>query len=267
MAMAIAKSGLFGLKDKDQVLALMAVAAAEGRHPATVAKDYHIIEGRPALKADAMLARFQMAGGSVQWKTYSDEEVTGIFSHPQGGALEVTWTLKMAKSIGLATGRDGSLKTNWRMYSRAMLRARVVSEGIRAVYPAVLVGEYTPEEVQDFETTPQLAKPTFTDLRNLPERPLEVEFEPIGDEADGLVVWPIYTPGPEGSDPKIYAHFTDREEYKTVYLNIVDSINASKKLNAAQKEEKRLAFIAVNAMVRSEIDALDKKELEEHEQV
>ena len=56
MASAIAKSGLFGLKDQTQVLALMAVAQAEGRHPATVAKEYHIIQGRPALKADAMLA-------------------------------------------------------------------------------------------------------------------------------------------------------------------------------------------------------------------
>ena len=55
MATAIAKSGLFGLKDTTQVLALMAVAQAEGRHPASVAKDYHIIQGRPALKADAIL--------------------------------------------------------------------------------------------------------------------------------------------------------------------------------------------------------------------
>ena len=65
MATAIAKSGLFGLKDTTQVLALMAVAQAEGRHPASVAKDYHIIQGRPALKADAILARFQAAGGKI----------------------------------------------------------------------------------------------------------------------------------------------------------------------------------------------------------
>ena len=40
MANAIAKSGLFGLREPNQVLALMAVAQAEGRHPASVAKSY-----------------------------------------------------------------------------------------------------------------------------------------------------------------------------------------------------------------------------------
>jgi len=71
MAEAIAKSGLFGMKDTNSVLALMAVAQAEGLHPATAARDYHIIQGRPALKADAMLARFQAAGGKVDWKIYT----------------------------------------------------------------------------------------------------------------------------------------------------------------------------------------------------
>ena len=65
MAEAIAKSGLFGMKDTNSVLALMAVAQAEGMHPATAARDFHIIQGRPALKADAMLARFQNA--AVKW--------------------------------------------------------------------------------------------------------------------------------------------------------------------------------------------------------
>ena len=51
MAQAIAKSGLFGMKDTNSVLALMAVAQAEGLHPATAARDFHIIQGRPALKA------------------------------------------------------------------------------------------------------------------------------------------------------------------------------------------------------------------------
>ena len=66
MAESIAKSKLFGMQDANQVLALMAVAQAEGLHPATAARDYHIIQGRPALKADAMLARFQQAGGKVE---------------------------------------------------------------------------------------------------------------------------------------------------------------------------------------------------------
>ena len=51
MATAMVGSKLFGLTTKEQALALMLVAQAEGLHPATAARDYHIIQGRPALKA------------------------------------------------------------------------------------------------------------------------------------------------------------------------------------------------------------------------
>ena len=147
MADAIARSGLFGMKTKDQALALMIVAQAENRHPGSVATEYHIIQGRPALKADAMLARFQQAGGVVEWVEYTDKKVSGKFSHSVNSPTPVLieWTFEQATKAGL-TGKD-----NWKNYPRAMLRARVVSEGVRTVYPAVCVGVYTPEEVQDFE--------------------------------------------------------------------------------------------------------------------
>jgi len=145
MAQAIAASGLFGMKTKDQALALMIVAQSENRHPGSVAAEYHIIQGRPSLRADAMLARFQQAGGSVQWMNYTDDKVSAEFSHPQGGKVVIEWTMDMARKAGLVN------KDNWKSYPRQMLRARVVSEGVRTCYPAVCVGVYTPEEVQDFE--------------------------------------------------------------------------------------------------------------------
>ena len=148
MAGAIAKSGLFGMKTQEQALALMCVAQAEGRHPGSVATEYHIIQGRPALKADTMLARFQQAGGKVEWTSYTDERVAAKFSHAQGGSVEVDWTMARAKTAGLA------VKDVWKAYPRQMLRARVISEGVRTVYPGVAIGIYTPEEVQDFDEPP-----------------------------------------------------------------------------------------------------------------
>ena len=47
MAQALAVSGLFGFKRPEEAMALMLVAQAEGRHPAIVARDYHIINGKP----------------------------------------------------------------------------------------------------------------------------------------------------------------------------------------------------------------------------
>lgn len=176
MAAVIATSGLFGVKNPNQALALMLVAQAEGLHPATAARDYHVIQGRPALKADAMLARFHAAGGKVEWLAYTDTVCRATFSHPAGGKVSVEWTIEMARAAGL-TGKDV-----WKQFPRPMLRSRVVSEGIRTVYPAVLCGMYTPEEVVDMvevqgpaETTGP-AIPAHSAGTSMPEYPSIAEI-------------------------------------------------------------------------------------------
>jgi hypothetical protein len=153
MAVSVARSGLFGVKTPDQAMALMLIAQAEGLHPAIAARDYHVINGRPALRADAMLARFQAAGGKVEWGEYTDTRVVGKFSHPSGGSVEIAWTTKMAQDAGLTRN------PTWKSYPRQMLRSRCISEGIRTVFPGVVVGTYTPEEVEDMAPAPRQAPP------------------------------------------------------------------------------------------------------------
>jgi hypothetical protein len=65
MAEVAATSKMFGFKNPQEAMAIMLLCQAEGLHPAIAMRDFHVIQGRPALKADAMLARFQQAGGSV----------------------------------------------------------------------------------------------------------------------------------------------------------------------------------------------------------
>jgi len=154
MAAAVAKSGLFGMKTPDQALALMLQAQAEGYHPALAARDFHIIQGRPALKADTMLARFQAAGGKVEWLEYTDNKVVGKFSHPQAGTVTVDWDMARAARVTYYDKDSGkqvplTQKDVWRQYGRAMLRARVISEGVRTCFPGVAVGVYTVEEAHD----------------------------------------------------------------------------------------------------------------------
>ena len=162
MAEAMAKSQMFGVKNKEQMLALMLISQAEGRHPAEAARDYHIIQNRPTLKADALLARFQASGGVVKWKKYDPNEVSADFSHPQSPEpLYISWSIEDAKAAGLL-GKDV-----WKQYPRQMLKARVISEGVRAVYPAVTIGVYTPEEVRDME--PEPAVRVEADIQTTPE--------------------------------------------------------------------------------------------------
>jgi hypothetical protein len=124
------------------------------------------------LKSDALLARFQANGGKIEWIEYTDQTVAAKVSHPQGGTVEIRWTFQMAERAGLTKN------ATWRQYPRQMLRARVISEGVRAVFPGVAVGVYTSEEVQDMTISsssatvvaqePQLADPVHL-VREAPD--------------------------------------------------------------------------------------------------
>ena len=144
----VAKSNMLGTKSPDDVMAIMMIAQAEGRHPGSIIQEYHIINGKPTLKADAILARFQKAGGKVNWLTYTDTAVKGVFSHAQGGELTLEWTIEQAQKAGLTKNPV------WGKYPRAMLRSRVASEAIRTIFPSVLGGAYSSEEAMDFEAAP-----------------------------------------------------------------------------------------------------------------
>ena len=182
MAGHIVKSGLFGIKKVEEAVALMLIAVAEHRHPGTVASEYNIILGRPALKADAILARFQSAGGKVEWHDYTDTIVSGTFSHPAGGSLKVDWDMDRAKAAGLG-GKD-----NWKKFPRQMLRARCISDGVRGVYPAVLQGFYTPEEVQDFAPSTSAPAPAPAPAPAKKAKKIEPEPEVIEINAKEIVV-------------------------------------------------------------------------------
>jgi hypothetical protein len=84
-----------------------------------------------------------------------------------------------------------------------MLSARVVAEGVRAVFPACLNGVYLAEEVQDFDTKPRQAKevvelvqeaPSAKEVPSLPEPPANnVESannaEIQGEIVEGEISW------------------------------------------------------------------------------
>lgn len=154
MCASVARSGIGGIKTAEQAFALTAIALAEdtqaGDSPVAflralgrAQRDYHLLNGRPAMKAETMLSRFQAAGGKVAWGEYSDKRCEATFAHPQGGTITIEWTIDRAKAAGLV--RAGP----WTAHPRAMLRSRVISEAIRTVFPGVLGGAYTPDEAEE----------------------------------------------------------------------------------------------------------------------
>jgi hypothetical protein len=238
MANAVVKSQLFGMKTVEQATALMLIAQAEGYHPALAARDYHIIQGRPTLKAETMMARFQQQGGKVEWKILTDEEVTATFSHPSGGSATITWTFEQARKAGL-TGKD-----NWKNYPRAMLRARVVSEGIRTVFPGVVLGVYTPEEVQDIPTQPKTRDMGTVDVVEA------VEEEKI-DHPFSLFL----------ADGSVYKGYPDFSEYMEGIRSMVAKITNSSKFNEEEKKAKITSLLTANSKQIEALPALAKVQL------
>jgi hypothetical protein len=59
-----------------------------------------------------------------------------------------------------------------------MLRSRCISEGIRTVFPGVVVGTYTPEEVQDMDPAPQAPRAAPQPQQPTPEPQLVEEVAP-----------------------------------------------------------------------------------------
>jgi hypothetical protein len=152
MAQAASKSGMFGMTEA-QAFVLMELCEAEGIHPIQAVRRYDIVDGKPAMKAATMQAEFQRRGGRIRWLERSDRVCRAEFTHPQyqPDPLVIEVTLANLTERGIAVARDGTLKANYHRTPRAMLHARTVSEGVRAIDPAIVVGLYTPEEVSDFE--------------------------------------------------------------------------------------------------------------------
>jgi hypothetical protein len=195
IATHVAKSRLYGLSE-DQAFTLMMLAESEGLHPIQAMRRFHVIEGRPSMRADAMQAEFQRHGGRVRWLESNAETCSAEFSHPvhQPEPLLVTVTMKELVESEVAMQwpktREGEqfdprrgkiMKDAYRKFPRQMLRARVISEGVRAVDPGVVVGIYTPEEVSDFEE-PRPSRQAIAPLSVRPDPQPESRHEAIDEE-------------------------------------------------------------------------------------
>lgn len=145
MAEHVSKSRLFpGVTTKEAAFTLMLLCQSEGLHPMQALRRFHIIDGKPSMKADAMLASFLVDGGKVDWHERTDDAVDATFTHPKGGTIRVRWDWDTVQQAQLDKG-------NHRKYPRAMKTARVISEAIRVVAPHIIVGIYSTEEYEDMQ--------------------------------------------------------------------------------------------------------------------
>ena len=178
----IVKSGLFGITKKEQAVALLLLAQSEGMHPMQAVKKYHIVQGKPVKKAETMLAEFLKSGGKVKWHELTNEVADATFIAPNGDSIRIKWTIKDVEKIANVTyDKNGNKivkrlidKDNWKNYPRAMLRSRVISEGIRTIWPEITEGIYTPEEVIDMDVV-NFEEPVEENNKNHTSETVETE--------------------------------------------------------------------------------------------
>ncbi len=149
LGQSIALSGMFGCDKPEQGVIIALQCVAENKPPLEMAKNYHIIKGKLTKRADSMLADFRKAGGKWQWIDLKNPSVQkALVTFEDYDKLEVEYTVDDAKSAGVYnTSKDSP----WQKTPAAMLRARCVSETLRAIAPEIVTGVYTPEEAMQFD--------------------------------------------------------------------------------------------------------------------
>jgi len=107
----------------------------------------YIVEGRPTLAANTMLALVRRSAlcESFDFETSTPDRCVVVTKRRGAKPARVEWTIEMAKRAGVFQRQSSP----WLTYPQAMLRARAISDICRMVYGDVLLGLYSTEEIAD----------------------------------------------------------------------------------------------------------------------
>jgi hypothetical protein len=143
LAEAISRSGLApqNARSAEAVMVILAQGAELGLPPMAALRQIHVVSGRAVLSADLMRALVLRMGGRIRCVESTPDRATFAGARGEETEQSITWTMQMAQRAGL-TG-----KGPWQQYPAAMLRARASAELCRLVWPDVVGGLYTPDEM------------------------------------------------------------------------------------------------------------------------
>lgn len=155
LAKHAAESAFFGAKTQSQALLLMMAGKDLGLSYTQSLRAFHVIEGRPALSADGMVAVCLGRRDVCQYfrTVESDDRHAMVETHRVGDPAprRTAFTFEEAQRAGLVKE-----KGNWAKYPGRMCLARARSFLARDVYPDLLMGLYDPDEL---EAAPREVKP------------------------------------------------------------------------------------------------------------
>lgn len=154
MAKMAHASGLVKVASPEAAGVILLTGAELGLSPMQALRGIYVVDGKPTLSADLMVAIVKRADVCQWWRTAeSTPETCTIETQRRGDPAPSrrTWTIADAQRAGL-TGRQP-----WRQYPATMLRHRCAADLAREVYPDVVLGLYDPEELDSGERVEQEA--------------------------------------------------------------------------------------------------------------
>lgn len=153
---AAAAARMCGAKTEIDGQGINLVCLMEGINYIEFGRRYHMIQGRPSMRSDAMLAEFRTNhGGDFEIIERSAERAAIKFIDKKGRSypMEFTWAEAQASRWPWNDWQDHDkgLKDSWATPTdrKSMLFARLVSDSLRSICPELVAGIYTPEEMQD----------------------------------------------------------------------------------------------------------------------
>lgn len=144
MAEVLVASGFLppDLDTANKALAVLLMGRELGVPPMQAIRGIHVVQGRPSLSAELMLALAYQNIPGFTIKVGGNEQICTVTAQRPGGEpVTQSFSITDANRAGLTKG------SNWQKYPQAMLRARCISAVLRVVAPDAIRGIYTPEEL------------------------------------------------------------------------------------------------------------------------
>ena len=187
LAETLLKTGFLpeAVKTPGQALAIILTGQEMGIGPMQSLRSIGVIRGRPVVAADLQLALFKRAGGKSKWEVNEATKVSLWLRHANGDEHTQSFTMEDAQRAKLTERGD-----TYQKFPQAMLRARAITAGLKAVGFEPTAGVYDPAELAS-------VLPSAAQLRELPEMAVEGETEEIVPSAShgpkSAISWPFGT--------------------------------------------------------------------------
>ena len=143
----IHKSGMFGVKSPGGGAMVAMEMIARGMRPLQFIERFHLIEGKPSMKADAMRTVFKHSGGAYEIEQFDADGSRVAWEWEERGRprrVVTSFDTVDAKRAGKLPAKSDS---NWACYPAEMMLARNTTKFMRAYRPELLEGAYDPDEL------------------------------------------------------------------------------------------------------------------------